>query len=188
MPGATPDTPCRVHRLVVRGAEQTHESVIRNELRALRTASNLGEIHAACAVAAAHLESLQIFEAADFAVDRARADGSQGDMPLADVVVTVSERQRLATASTGVHSTAGEGSMDAEVRVRNLFGRAEPRWGGADARLHAEVCKTVLSHQRKSSRSGDGRAETEGRGCHEVSYEAGLREVMCCPAHELAHS
>ena len=37
MPGATPDTPCRVHRLVVRGAEQTHESVIRNELRALRT-------------------------------------------------------------------------------------------------------------------------------------------------------
>lgn len=46
---ATPYTPCRVSRVVVRGAEHTHESVIRNELRALGHAQSLGEIHAACA-------------------------------------------------------------------------------------------------------------------------------------------
>jgi len=102
--------------------------------------------------------------------------------------------------------------MDAEVRVRNLFGRAEvlgvemeagqhksntfrlyatkPRWGGADARLHAEVCKTVLSHQRKSSYSEKGHTASVSAavghaalpgGCHEVSYEAGLREVCHVP-------
>ena len=117
MERATPYTPCRVHRVLVRGAEHTHESVVVQELYGLRGATTLGEIHRECAVAAAQLESLGVFESADFKVDCARDDGAAGDMPLADVIVTVSEKKRLASASTGVHTSGGEGSMDAEVRA-----------------------------------------------------------------------
>jgi outer membrane protein assembly factor BamA len=118
MDRATPATPCQVHRVLVRGAQHTHESVIKQELRALGAATTLGEIHQVCALAAARLEALAVFDSADFTVDRARADGAAGDLPLADVIVTVSEKKRLASASTGVHTSGGEGSMDAEVRVR----------------------------------------------------------------------
>jgi hypothetical protein len=118
MDRASPTTPCQVHRVFVRGAQHTHESVVKQELRALGAAATLGEIHQVCAVAAARLEALAVFESAEFMVDRARADDAAGDMPLADIIVTVSEKKRLASASTGVHTSGGEGSMDAEVRAR----------------------------------------------------------------------
>ena len=40
---------------------------------------------------------------------------------MADIVVSVTEKQRLASASTGVSTQSGEGSMDANIAVRNAF-------------------------------------------------------------------
>ena len=48
---------------------------------------------------------------------------------------------------------------------------------------HARCCADPFSASESSLR----RTGSAG-GCHEVSYEAGLREVMCCPAHEQVHS
>ena len=110
--------------LAVKGLKHTRESVVRQELGVLERAKTLGQIGDACLSAAGALRSLDIFDGCDLLVDAARqADGSNG--PQADIVVTVAEKKRLTSASTGVSTQAGEGSMDAKVSVRNLFGFAE---------------------------------------------------------------
>ena len=43
------DTPCRVRRVVVRGNNHTHDSVVRQELHGLKDARTLGEIGNHCA-------------------------------------------------------------------------------------------------------------------------------------------
>ena len=110
-----------------------------------------------------------MFHSAEVLVDRA-ADAGAG---VADVVVTVTEKKRLASASTGVHTQGGEGQMDAAVSVRNLLGRAErldlhlevgqqksnsfrlsatkPRLLGQDVELCADVSGLTASHVKHSS-------------------------------------
>ena len=158
--------------LAVKGLKHTRESVVQQELGVLERAKTLGQIGDACLSAAGALRSLDIFDGCDLLVDAARqADGSNG--PQADIVVTVAEKKRLTSASTGVSTQAGEGSMDAKVSVRNLFGFAEkfdlnmelgqqkssvfrlaaarPRWLGSDAMLSADISKCAISHVKHSS-------------------------------------
>ena len=164
--------PCAVRRFVIRGCQHTHESVITQELVKLRGASTLGSIGDACVEVAAALRSLDIFDSADLLCDAAPARASDG-LPQADIVVSVREKKRLASASTGVHTQGSEGSLDGSLRVRNAFGRAErvelqaemgqhksntfrlhaskPRLFGADASLSAEVIKQSVSHLKRSS-------------------------------------
>ena len=166
--------PCRVRRLVVRGARHTKEHVVRQQLAPLESARTLGEIGDACLSAAASLRELDIFDSADVLCDAAAGAGADADgVPLADVVVTVAEKKRLTSASTGVSTQGGEGSLDASVSLRNLLGRAErfdlnmetgqqksntfrlsvlrPRWMGRDAELRAELSKQNVSHLKHSS-------------------------------------
>ena len=151
------DTPCRVRRVVVRGNNHTHDSVVRQELHGLKDARTLGEIGNLCGDAIKQLHGLGVFESAEVLMDAAPGR-STDDLPLSDVYVTIREKQRgLASATTGVHTQSGEGSMDAQVTVRNLLGRAErvdlkmevgqqkstafilsaakPRWLGTDTEL-----------------------------------------------------
>ena len=162
--------PLRVRNIVVRGCVLTHESVVRNELAGLAgTQRTLGEVGDRCLEAAGALRSLGVFHSAEVLVDRA-ADAGAG---VADVVVTVTEKKRLASASTGVHTQGGEGQMDAAVSVRNLLGRAErldlhlevgqqksnsfrlsatkPRLLGQDVELCADVSGLTASHVKHSS-------------------------------------
>ncbi len=166
--------PCRVRRLVVRGARHTKEHVVRQQLAPLESARTLGEIGDACLSAAASLRELDIFDSADVLCDAAPGAGADADgVPLADIVVTVAEKKRLTSASTGVSTQGGEGSLDASVSLRNLLGRAErfdlnmetgqqksntfrlsvlrPRWMGRDAELRAELSKQNVSHLKHSS-------------------------------------
>ena len=109
------DTPCRVRRVVVRGNNHTHDSVVRQELHGLKEARTLGEIGELCGDAIKQLHGLGIFESAEMLMDAAPGR-SADDLPLADVHVTIREKQRgLASATTGVHTQSGEGSMDAQV-------------------------------------------------------------------------
>ena len=157
--------PCRVRKIFIRGLQHTRESVVRNELARLDQASTLGEIGDGCLEAAAGLQSLNIFEGCDVLVDS--APRSSGETPLADIIVTVNEKKRLTSAATGVSTQGGEGSMDANVTVRNALGYAErldlnmelgqqksstfklsatrPRFQGTDAELTADVSKCVHS-------------------------------------------
>ena len=162
--------PLRVRNIVVRGCVLTHESVVRNELAGLAgTQRTLGEVGDRCLEAAGALRSLGVFHSAEVLVDRA-ADAGAG---VADAVVTVTEKKRLASASTGVHTQGGEGQMDAAVSVRNLLGRAErldlhlevgqqksnsfrlsatkPRLLGQDVELCADVSGLTASHVKHSS-------------------------------------
>ena len=162
--------PLRVRNIVVRGCVLTHESVVRKELAGLAgTQRTLGEVGDRCLEAAGALRSLGVFHSAEVLVDRA-ADAGAG---VADVVVTVTEKKRLASASTGVHTQGGEGQMDAAVSVRNLLGRAErldlhlevgqqksnsfrlsatkPRLLGQDVELCADVSGLTASHVKHSS-------------------------------------
>ena len=122
--------------------------------------------------AAAALQSLGIFDSADLLVDAAPNSGP-GAQPMADIVVSVTEKQRLASASTGVSTQSGEGSMDANIAVRNAFGWAErfdmlmevgqqksstfkfgvtrPRFLGRQGELSADVSKSVTTHLKHSS-------------------------------------
>ena len=110
------ETPCRVRRVVVRGNSHTHDSVVRQELLGLKDARTLGEIGNQCAEAIKHLHGLGIFDSAEALMDAAPGR-SADDLPLSDVIVTVREKERgLASATTGVHTQSGEGSMDAQVR------------------------------------------------------------------------
>ena len=157
--------PCRVRKIFIRGLQHTRESVVRNELARLDQASTLGEIGDGCLEAAAGLQSLNIFEGCDVLVDS--APRSSDETPLADIIVTVNEKKRLTSAATGVSTQGGEGSMDANVTVRNALGYAErldlnmelgqqksstfklsatrPRFQGTDAELTADVSKCVHS-------------------------------------------
>ena len=111
------DTPCRVRRVVVRGNNHTHDSVVRQELHGLKEARTLGEIGNLCGDAIKQLHGLGIFESAEMLMDAAPGR-SADDLPLADVHVTIREKQRgLASATTGVHTQSGEGSMDAQVAL-----------------------------------------------------------------------
>lgn len=174
METATYSTPYRVNKVYVRGLKNTKEYVVQQELTALKDATTLGAIGDGCLSAAAALQSLGIFDGADVLVDAGPSRGGGGDEPpLADIIVTVAEKTRLTSAATGVSTQAGEGSMDAQVTVRNLFGRAErleanmelgqqksstfrfgairPRWMGADAQLSADISKSAVSHLKHSS-------------------------------------
>ena len=164
-------SPCRVRMVHVRGLNHTRRAVVLNELKALEKAQTLGAIGDHCLEAAAALQSTGIFDSADLLVDAAPEAGPDG--PLADIVVTVSEKKRLTQASTGVSTQAGEGSMDTNVAVRNLFGWAEridlnmevgqqkssvfklgvtrPRFLGMDAELSADVSKCTTTHIKHSS-------------------------------------
>ena len=204
------DTPCRVRRVVVRGNNHTHDSVVRQELHGLKDARTLGEIGNHCADAIKQLHGLGIFESAEMLMDAAPGR-SADDLPLADVHVTIREKQRgLASATTGVHTQSGEGSMDAQVTVRNLLGRAErvdlkmevgqqkstafilsaakPRWLGTDTELTARVTKESFSHLKHSSfveklRTLSLAAVTGQRehGQHEVACELTMRDVGKLP-------
>lgn len=169
---ADAEAPCIVRRVIVRGAERTRDSVVTSELRGLSRCKTLGAIGEECLGAVGHLHALDIFESADVLCDRAPGAGPNGEL-LADVVVTVKEKKRLASASTGVHTTGGEGSMDAAMRLRNALGLGErlelnmemgqhksngfrlsaarPRWLGTDTLLSAELSKSMSSHLKHSS-------------------------------------
>jgi len=163
--------PCTVRKIYVRGLRHTRESVVQQELQVVSQAKTLGAIGDACLSASAALRSLGVFDGADMLVDASPTDGPRG--PQADVVVTLAEKKRLTSASTGVSTQGGEGSMDAKVSVRNLFGFAErvdlnmelgqqksslfrlsatrPRWLGTDGQLVADVSKSEISHVKHSS-------------------------------------
>ena len=167
--------PCSVRKVAIRGLSHTHEHVVRQELAPLQRASTLGEIRDACLEAAAGLQALGIFEAAELFMDTppATASRARDGTPLADVVCTVAEKKRLTSASTMVSTQSGEGSAEAKVSVRNLLGRAEqfdlqmevgqnkseafrltaarPRWLGPDTALSAELSKQVVSQIKHSS-------------------------------------
>ena len=93
------ETECTVRQVVIRGTAHTHESVVRNEFRALRHARTLGEVQTACLGALGELRELNIFESADVFCERAPDDSVDGRC-LTDVVVTVKEKKRLSQAST----------------------------------------------------------------------------------------
>ena len=204
------DTPCRVRRVVVRGNRRTHDSVIRQELSALRDARTLGEIGDVCVGASGVIRGLGVFDSAEMVCDAAPGQSADG-LPLADVVVTVAEKKKgLLSAQTGVHTQSGEGSMDANVTVRNLLGRAEridfksemgqqkstafvlsaskPRWLGTDTELTAKLAKESVSHLKHSSfieklRSVSVSVVTGQREAvqHELTAELALRDVGKLP-------
>ena len=164
--------PCAVRRVVVHGVQHTHESVVQQELYEIRAARTLGAIGSSCCRAAVNLRSLDIFDACDVLCDAAPGQSPDG-LPLADIVVTVREKKRLTSASTGVHTQSGEGSVDGSLSVRNLLGRAErlelngemgqqksnsfrallvkPRFLGRDATISAELSKQQVSQVKRSS-------------------------------------
>ncbi|KAL1496455.1 hypothetical protein AB1Y20_016409 [Prymnesium parvum] len=165
------DAPCLVHRIVIRGNSLTHSSVIDQELRHVRASTTLGALAHSCLAASAALRSLNVFDAVDILCDAAppAADGT----PQADVRVTLREKRRLATASTGVHTEGSAASVDAAFALGNACGRAErieahvqlgqqkasslraalskPRVGGRDAALSAELRKQQSPHLKHSS-------------------------------------
>ena len=209
-PEAMADSPYRVRRIIVRGNQRTHDSVVRQELTALKDARTLGEIGDVCIEAVTNLRGLGVFESADMLCDTAPGQSADG-LPLADVVVTIREKTTgLASAQTGVHTQSGEGSMDAAVTVRNLLGRAErvdlkmevgqqkstafilsaakPRWLGTDTELTATMTKVSESHLKHSSfieklRTVSVAAVTGQReqGQHELSCELTMRDVGKLP-------
>ena len=113
-------SPCRVRMVHVRGLNHTRRAVVLNELKALEKAQTLGAIGDHCLEAAAALQSTGIFDSADLLVDAAPEAGPDG--PLADIVVTVSEKKRLTQASTGVSTQAGEGSRTPTSRFATCLG------------------------------------------------------------------
>ena len=165
------DSPCRVRKFYVRGLQHTRPEVVQRELTGLTEARSLQAICENADTAVRVLQSLDIFEAADVLVDKAPSDGPDG--PLADVIIRVKEKKRLASAGTGVSTQGGEGSMDAKLSVRNLLGWAEryelnmeygqqksssfrlsasrPRLLGTDAHLTADVTKAATSYVKHSS-------------------------------------
>ena len=205
--------PCRVRKVIIRGAKHTHHGVVHEQLQPLRSARTLGEIGNGCLEGVAALRELGVFESADVLCDAAPGASASGE-PLADLVVTVVEKKRLTSAKTGVSTQGGEGSVDAAVSVRNLFGRAErldvnmelgqqksnafrlgavrPRWLGMDAELRAEVVKQSTSHLKRSSHMEKLRGASVGcrvgsstgpLGSHELAYQLQLRDVRDGAAH-----
>ena len=169
--------PCTVRKTYVSGLRHTRAEVVHQELGGLGEARTLNQICENANVAMNALRSLGIFEAADVLVDSAPTDGPNG--PQADVIIKLVEKKRLTSASTGVSTQGGEGSMDAKVSVLNLFGWAEKldlnmelgqqsssafrlsasrnRWLGSKwlgthrAQLTADVTKSATSHVKHSS-------------------------------------
>ena len=100
------NTPCCVRRVVVRGNKQTHASVIRAELSALKDARTLGEIGEVCINASANLRGLGIFESADMLCDAApgtpvRVSGPTGKVMLMPEVAPGADLIMVATG-TGI--------------------------------------------------------------------------------------
>ncbi len=170
----------RVRDIHVTGATHTKHDVLLKELAPLRSATSLDRLAHEATAAAKRLNDLGVFEAADLYIERVppstTPDAAEAfTQPLADVHLTVVEKKRLAGAKTGVHTSNGETSMDAEVSVRNYFGRAErlalhletgqhksssasltasrQHYFGPGTNARAELKKQLVSHQKHSSYS-----------------------------------
>ncbi|GAB4827623.1 hypothetical protein Ancab_034507 [Ancistrocladus abbreviatus] len=118
----------RVHDIIIKGNTKTKESLIEDEVDALKQASTIQELLKAASIANARLQRLQIFDSVNITLD-----SGPPELPgTANVVIEVVEAKNPLSGDIGIFTKpeARSWSLEGSLKLKNLFGYGD-LWDGS---------------------------------------------------------